>query len=210
MIAIVDYGMGNLLSVKNALDYLGEDNFICSIPTELIKADKIILPGIGGFPDCIKTLEDTGFVSELNDLVLNKKIPILGICLGMQVMCKYGYEFEKVKGLGWFDAEVVNINTVNDKIKIPNVGWEEVVYNKKSPLFKKLPKKPDFYLVHSFFMKFEDENSDEIDAYYEVDDTKITAAIRKNNIFATQFHPEKSSDLGMTVLENFIDWEPIS
>lgn len=209
MIAIVDYGMGNLLSVKNVLDYLGEDNFVCSNPEDLEQADKIILPGIGGFPDCIESLTKNGFVPILNEVVLIQKKPIIGICLGMQVMGKYGHEFAKVEGLGWFDAEIVNINTVNDKVKIPNVGWEEVVYKKASPLFKRLPKLPNFYLVHSFYMKFEDENSSEIDAYYEIEGTKITAAIRKENIFATQFHPEKSSDLGMTVLESFINWEPM-
>ena len=208
MIAIVDYGMGNLLSVKNALDYLGEDNFICSNPDELINVNKIILPGIGGFPDCIKNLEASGFIPILNQLVLIEKKPIMGICLGMQIMAEYGYEFSETKGLGWFNAKVVNINTINNTIKIPNVGWEEIIYNKKSPLFKKLPSKPDFYLVHSFFMEFDDMDSLEIDAYYEVEGTKITAAIRKNNIFATQFHPEKSSELGMTLLENFINWQP--
>lgn len=208
MIAIIDYGMGNLLSVKNALDYLGENNFICSNPSELTDVDKIILPGIGGFPDCIKNLNESGFFPVLNDLVLVKKIPIMGICLGMQIMANKGYEFEETKGLGWFDAKVVNIKTLNNKIKIPNVGWEDIIYNKKSPLFKGLPCKADFYLVHSYYMQFEDDNSSEIDAYYEIEDMKITAAIRKENIFATQFHPEKSSEHGMLMLDNFIDWEP--
>lgn len=201
-------GMGNLLSVKNILDYLGEDNFICQNPCDLNQADKIILPGIGGFPDCVNTLSQ-GFVTTLNELVINQRIPIMGICLVMQMMAKYGHEFTKSAGLGWFDAEIVNISTINEKIKIPNVGWEEVHYNKNSPLFKRLPKKPDFYLVHSYFMKFADINVSEIDAYYEIDRIKITAAARKEKIFATQFHPEKSSDLGMTVLENFIDLNPI-
>lgn len=208
MIAIVDYGMGNLLSVKNALDYLGEENFICSKPDELINVNRIILPGIGGFPDCIKNLEASGFIPILNQLALVEKKPIMGICLGMQIMAEYGFEFTETKGLGWFNAKVVNINTINNNIKIPNVGWEQIVYNKKSPLFKKLPSKSDFYLVHSFFMEFNDTENPEIDAYYEIEGTKITAAIRKNNIFATQFHPEKSSELGMTLLENFIDWQP--
>ena len=208
MIGIIDYGMGNLLSVKNILDYLGEANFICQNPGELPKADRIILPGIGGFPDCIRALHEMGFVDALNNEVMVQKKPILGICLGMQVMARYGYEFSKVEGLGWFDAQVVNINTVSDQVKVPNVGWEEIQVNRKSPLFRRLPQKSDFYLVHSFFMQFEDENAPEVDAFYQIGDTKITAAVRKDNIFATQFHPEKSSDLGMTVLENFIDWEP--
>lgn len=209
MIGIVDYGMGNLLSVKNILDYLGEDNIICHDPGDLAKADRIILPGIGGFPDCVRALHKSGFVTALDEAVLMQKKPIMGICLGMQVMARYGHEFEKVTGLGWFDAEVVNINTVNSSIKIPNVGWEEIQLNKKSPLFKRLPAKSDFYLVHSFFMKFDSDDAPEIDASYEVEGVKITAAIRKGNIFATQFHPEKSSDLGMTIVENFIDWQPV-
>ena len=208
MIGIIDYGMGNLLSVKNILDHLGEANFLCHTPGELSQADRIILPGIGGFPDCIRALHQIGFVTALNESVLVQKKPIMGICLGMQVMASYGYEFEKVEGLGWFDAQVVNINTASDQVKVPNVGWEEIHVNRKSPLFRRLPQKSDFYLVHSFYMRFEDANASEIDAFYEIGDTRITAAVRKGNIFATQFHPEKSSDLGMTVLENFIDWEP--
>jgi imidazole glycerol-phosphate synthase subunit HisH len=206
MIAIIDYGMGNLLSVKNALDYLGEDNMICSEPNQLINADKFILPGIGGFPDCMRNLTSKGFIPALNYLVLTEKRPIMGICLGMQVMAKLGREFIDTEGLGWFDAEVVNINTVQKDVKIPNVGWEDIVYNKKSPLFKKLPAKPDYYLVHSFFMKFSEIDNPQIDAYYDIDGVKITAAVRKDNIFGAQFHPEKSSDFGMTLLENFIDW----
>ena len=206
MIAIIDYGMGNLLSVKNALDYLGEDNQICSEPNQLIKADKFILPGIGGFPDCMKNLSDKGFIPVLNHLVLNEKRAIMGICLGMQVMAKLGTEFQETEGLGWFDADIVNINTVHNSAKIPNVGWEDIIYNKKSLLFKRLPTEPDFYLVHSFFMRFPEIDSPYIDAYYEIDGVKITAAVRKDNIFGSQFHPEKSSDFGMTLLENFIDW----
>lgn len=206
MIAIIDYGMGNLLSVKNALDYLGEDNQICSEPNQLVNADKFILPGIGGFPDCMKNLDTKGFIPILNHLVLNEKRAIMGICLGMQVMAKLGKEFHDTQGLGWFDAEIVNINTVHNNVKIPNVGWEDIIYNEKSPLFKKLPIKPDFYLVHSFFMKFPEIDNSQIDAYYEIDGVKITAAVRKDNIFGSQFHPEKSSDFGMTLLENFIDW----
>ena len=154
MVAIIDYGMGNLLSVKNALDYLGEDNIICSTPDQLAGVDKLILPGIGGFPDCMQNLTNSGFIPILNNLVLTEKMPIMGICLGMQVMARLGTEFKNIDGLGWFDAEIVNINTVNNQAKIPNVGWEDIVYNRKSPLFKKLPARPDFYLVHSFFMKF--------------------------------------------------------
>jgi imidazole glycerol-phosphate synthase subunit HisH len=208
MTAIIDYGMGNLLSVKNVLDYLGEESFICSNPDDLLKADKIILPGIGGFPDCMKNLQESGFIPVLNKMVLVDKKPILGICLGMQIMASYGFEFTKTKGLGWFDAKVVHINTVNDNVKIPNVGWENIIHNKKSPLFRKLSSKSDFYLVHSFFMQFNDMDNTEIDAYYEIEGNRITAAIRRDNIFATQFHPEKSSEFGMIVLENFIDWQP--
>lgn len=206
MIGIIDYGMGNLMSVKNVLDYLGEDNFICTEAKNLEQADKIILPGVGGFPDCMEHLQEREYVSKLHQLVIDEKRPIMGICLGMQAMATFGTEFKNVNGLGWFDAKVVNINTVNKNIKVPNVGWEEIIYNKKSPLFKKLPSKPDFYLVHSFFMQFADEDSSEIEAYYEVEGTKITAAVRRGNIFGTQFHPEKSSEFGMTILENFIDW----
>ena len=208
MTFIVDYGMGNLLSVKNALDHLGEPNEIVDHASDLIKADRLILPGIGGFPNCSHYLYTKGFVPVLNELVIDKKIPILGICLGMQVMAAVGKEFKSSPGLGWFNAEVIKMEfgAGFEHIKIPNIGWENISFNAKSPLFKGVGRSLDFYLVHSYYMKMADTDMDCIDATYTLGDLEVTAAVRKNNIFGTQFHPERSSDVGLAVLDNFLNW----
>ena len=204
MIAIVDYGMGNLLSVKNALDYLGEDSDICDHPDSILKAEKIILPGVGSFPDCMKNLKEKGFTDVLNHKVLEQKIPILGICLGMQVMAGAGFEMGSTEGLGWFDAEVIKMKPKDSKLKIPNIGWETVSYLTDNPLLRTFRKNPDFYFVHSYFMNC--FNEDDVTSWYNLDDQKITASVQKENIFGTQFHPEKSSDIGREVLNNFIEY----
>lgn len=206
MIGIVDYGMGNLLSVYNAFDYLGEEIMICSHPEELSKADKIVIPGVGAFKDCIDLLIDNGFVEALNEVVILEAKPTLGICLGMQVMAKKSYEFGENLGLGWFDAEVVKIKINDPEKKLPNIGWNEIKMNKDQVLFNKIPDFSDFYLVHSYYM--ECSNIHDKVASYSFDGQEITAAVLKDNIFATQFHPEKSQDHGLKLLENFIKWNP--
>lgn len=205
MIGIVDYGMGNLLSVKNAFDYLGESVMTISDPADLESVDKIVLPGVGAFGDCVKNLNEKGFKSALNYLVLEKKIPIMGICLGMQVMSKVGYEGGQFEGLGWFDAEVVRLHPSDKTLRVPHVGWTDIQYNRESPLFAGLNGAPDFYFVHSYYVKCAEPK--DVDASYDFT-YEVTASIRKNNIFGTQFHPEKSQEHGLTLLENFINWKP--
>jgi imidazole glycerol-phosphate synthase subunit HisH len=204
MIAIVNYGSGNILSVKNAFDYLGEDCQICNSPEELINAEKIILPGVGSFPDCMKNLIERKFVDVLKEKVLINKTPILGICLGMQIMAKMGFEMKKTEGLGWFDAKVIKINSSNTNFKIPNIGWENIEYKPNGILFNNSQVILDFYFVHSYFMKC--NNDDDMTSWYYLDNQKITASIQKENIFGTQFHPEKSSDYGREVLIKFIEY----
>ena len=204
MIAIVDYGMGNLLSVKNALDYLGEDCDIYDHPDSILKAEKIILPGVGSFPDCMKNLKEKSFIDALNYKVLEQKIPILGICLGMQVMAGTGFEMGSTEGLGWFDAKVIKMKPKDSKFKIPNIGWETVSYLTDNSLLRTFRKNPDFYFVHSYFMNC--FNEDDVTSWYNLDDQRITASVQKENIFGTQFHPEKSSDFGREVLNNFIEY----
>lgn len=205
MIAIIDYGMGNLLSVYNAFDYLGADVKICSHPEEIKHADRIVIPGVGAFKDCIEKITNTGFLNALNEEVIVKAKPTLGICLGMQVMAKKSFEGGEHKGLGWFDAEVVRLTPNDEQLRVPNIGWNTIDYNRDIFLFKGLPLNPDFYLVHSFYMKA----NDKFDIVATYDYTyPVTAAVLKNNIFATQFHPEKSQDYGLQLLDNFIVWNP--
>jgi glutamine amidotransferase len=205
MIGIIDYGMGNLLSVYSAFDYLGADVKICRHPEELKSVDKIVIPGVGAFKDCIEKIKSSGFEVALNEETIKKGKPTLGICLGMQVMATKSFEGGEFDGLGWFDAEVIRLQKPNPETRVPNVGWNDISYSKDVSLFKGLPPVPDFYLVHSYFMNTVDEK--DVVAVYDYDQT-VTAAVLKDNIFATQFHPEKSQDHGMKILENFIDWNP--
>ncbi|OGL45291.1 MAG: imidazole glycerol phosphate synthase, glutamine amidotransferase subunit, partial [Candidatus Schekmanbacteria bacterium RBG_13_48_7] len=177
MVGIVDYKMGNLLSVFNALEYIGEEPVICTSPKQLHKIEKIILPGVGAFGDCINTLTQTGFSDMLNEMVTIKKKPILGICLGMQVMAKYGYESGGHDGLGWFDAEVILIEPDDKSLHIPHVGWNNISYQKSNPLFKNIPDNADTYFVHSFYMKCNNKNDVIATCDYGM---KITAAVNRN------------------------------
>ena len=205
MIGIIYYGMGNILSVKNAIEFLGEDVTICLTPQSLLECDKYILPGVGAFGDCIRNLYQHKFVNELNLQVIENKKPILGICLGMQAMAKKSYEGGEYEGLGWFDAEVVKIETNNKKLKVPHVGWNELDYNTNHPLFAGLPKISEFYFVHSYYMSCINKEDIIATCSYGID---VTAAVCKENIVATQFHPEKSQDYGLRFLENFVEWNP--
>ena len=200
MIGIIDYGMGNLLSVKNAVEYLGFDAEIVKSPNDLVNYEKLILPGVGAFPDCVKNITENGFISELNNQVVDNKKPILGICLGMQVMAKIGKEGGITRGLGWFDAEVELIVSNSEKCRIPHVGWSETTCSNHQ-IFEGLPPVPEFYFVHSYYMKF--KNNDQVIATFNHGGI-FTAAVAKNNIIGCQFHPEKSQEHGLIVLNNFI------
>ena len=205
MIGIVDYGMGNLLSVLNAVEHLGFEAEICDEPYLLLSKERIILPGVGSFHDCMRNLSNKGFVEVLNEIVLVKKTPVLGICLGMQAMAKKSYEGGEFKGLGWFDADVVRITPNDPNLKVPQIGWNNITRKKKHPLFEGLPESPDLYFVHSFHMRC--ANPDDILAVCDYG-SEVTAAVSKDNICATQFHPEKSQDHGLKILYNFLDWNP--
>lgn len=205
MIAIIDYGMGNILSVKNAVSMAGKEARILHTPEGLEDAERIVLPGVGAFPDCMKNLRLKGFIKALEEAVFQRKTPILGICLGMQVMAERSFECGEHSGMGWFEADVVRLNPENSSLRVPQIGWNDVTYRNDSPLFAGLPDRPDFYFVHSYSLKCRDER--DVDATCDYGET-VTAAVRKENIFATQFHPEKSQDYGLKVLENFLRWRP--
>jgi glutamine amidotransferase len=205
MICIIDYGMGNLLSVRHAVESLGATVKICNNPEELGEAERLILPGVGAFRDCIGNLRSRGFADVLTHLVLERRKPILGICLGMQVMASTGFEGGEYSGLGWLAAEVVRLQPNPPALRIPHIGWNDVESRPGSPLFKGLPPTPCFYFVHSYHMKC--RNPEEVDATCDYGGV-FTCAVRKGNIFATQFHPEKSQDHGLKFLENFLRWRP--
>jgi imidazole glycerol-phosphate synthase subunit HisH len=204
-VGVIDYGMGNIFSVVSALDTVGADVVICQEPDSLKEVDRIILPGVGAFKDCIDSITKTGFSEALTKEVIEKGKPVYGICLGMQIMARKSFEFGKHNGLGWIEGDVELVKPKDKILRVPHVGWNDVNYRTDSPLFAGLPESPDFYFVHSFHLQC-DQNQD-VEATCDYGQT-VTAAIKKNNIFASQFHPEKSQDFGLKVLENFLSWIP--
>lgn len=200
MIVIIDYGLGNLASVKNMFRKIGvQDVLISNREADILKADKLLLPGVGAFDAGIQRLEDTGLIPLLNKKVLEQKTPILGICLGMQMLTKNSEEGNKT-GLGWIDAEVVKFRPDPSlKLKVPNMGWEYIQVKRENPLLA-YNSKSRFYFVHSYYVKC--NNDSEILASSTFG-TEFTCAVNKENIYGTQFHPEKSLSYGMAVFKNF-------
>ncbi len=200
-LVIVDYGMGNLNSVKRALDRMRVDALISSDPKEIAGSDKIILPGVGHFAKAMSNLKELNLLDVLNEAALVKKKPILGICLGMQLLAKHSEEGDS-EGLGWFDADVVKFE-VSDKLKykIPHMGWNQVSIKKQSSLMKNIPEMSEFYFVHSYHVKTKTRTDDLNETEF---DYVFSSAIEKDNIFGVQYHPEKSHDAGAQLLENFI------
>lgn len=200
-VGIIDYGSGNLLSVKNAIEFLGFDVEIFNNPELTSSFDKLILPGVGAFGTCFSNLNKSNFIRPINQDVLVNKKQILGICVGMQVMAENGYEGGGYKGLSWFKSKVVKLSPELSELKVPNIGWHKLDYDKKNPLFRDLPDLVNVYFVHSYHMECSISNDVIATCNYG---QKITAAVNKDNIFGTQFHPEKSQDIGLKILENFI------
>ena len=203
-IALIDYGSGNLQSAYKALELVSNCKnkiFITSNSKDLLKADKIILPGVGAFADCIKGLKSiSGMIDVLNEVVLEKKKPFLGICIGMQLLATKGKEKGDHDGLGWIKGKVIKIKK-NKKIKIPHMGWNTVKVISKHPILKR--KKFESYFVHSY--NFICKNKKNIIATCDYQQ-KITAIVGKENIIGTQFHPEKSQKIGLEILKNFVSW----
>lgn len=199
-IVIVDYGMGNLNSVKRILSRLKIDVSISAHPEDIVAADKIILPGVGHFSQAMTNLHTLKLLDPLNKAVLVEKKPILGICLGMQLMAKKSEE-GNVSGLGWIDADVVRFN-IHDKLKykIPHIGWNQISMAKPSALMTDINPDAEFYFVHSYH--FQNRNPEDIlnTTEYEY---SFTSAIERGNIFGVQYHPEKSHDAGEQLFKNF-------
>ena len=203
MIVIINYGMGNLHSVLKAFKRLRVDAIISSNPEDIQKAEKLILPGVGHFKRGMKNLSELGLINLLNEVVVEKEIPILGICLGMQLFTKHSEEGD-VDGLGWLDATTVKFNFDKEfsHLRIPHIGWNTLQLANNSSLFTGIENDASFYFVHSYHVVC--ENSEDIAATTEYGH-EIVSSIRKNNIFATQFHPEKSHDAGLLMLKNFVE-----
>ena len=199
MIAIIDYGAGNLHSVKNALDFLGADNIVTGNKEEILSADKVILPGVGAFGDAMKCLEERGLVETVKAVAENGK-PFLGICLGLHLLFEESEESPNVKGLGIFKGKIVKIPD-NRSLKIPHMGWNNIRITKDSKILKNIGNEPYVYFVHSYYVEAEDESV--VSAYTEYGQ-RLDIAVEQGNVFATQFHPEKSGDTGMEILKNFI------
>ena len=201
MIAIIDYGMGNLGSVKKMINRLGEESVITSDAGEIKKCSKIILPGVGHFARAVMEIRNRVLWNLLSEQVLIKKKPILGICLGMQLMASQSEEGKAI-GFGWFNAEVIRIKVSNTiKYKIPHTGWNSLEYKKNSPLLNDLQADSHYYFVHSYHTVCKDPEDILCTTCYE---TKFVSAIQKGNIFGVQFHPEKSHAAGETLLRNFV------
>ncbi len=202
MITIIDYECGNLGSIQNMIKKIGGASRISSNPEEIANAKKLILPGVGAFDTGIKNLHDKGIWDILNKKVLHEKIPILGICLGMQLMTKSSQE-GVLSGLSWIDAETCKFSFeyADKKRKIPNMGWNFIQLKKESVLFLNMYENPRFYFVHSYFVRC--YNNQDVLAIAEYG-FNYHCAFEKENIFGVQFHPEKSHKYGMKLFENFI------
>lgn len=201
-VGIINYKMGNIQSVVNALTFLGHIPIISSNPQKLSKADAYILPGVGAFAEAMKNLQNEGLIDFLNEEILTNKKPILGICLGMQLMTKYSLERGKHQGLGWIDAQVLPIPFVTH-LRVPHVGWNNLNIIQKEPLFSRLDKESHFYFDHSYYVSSNDESLSAAQCNHGVE---MCVAFRKDNIFATQFHPEKSQTSGLKLLRNFLNY----
>ncbi|MBI2722918.1 MAG: imidazole glycerol phosphate synthase subunit HisH [Bacteroidetes bacterium] len=200
MIVIIDYGLGNLASVLNMFKKIGVKDVTVSGNKEIIsKATKLLLPGVGAFDAGMNNLTQSGLIPLLNQKVLQEKVPILGICLGMQLLTKRSEE-GKNAGLGWIDAETVKFNPDPSlKLKVPHMGWNYIQVKRQNPLIDSQSKNR-FYFVHSYYVKCFDESQSLATSNFDID---FTCMVNKDNIFGAQFHPEKSLKFGMKVFENF-------
>ena len=198
MIVIVDYGLGNLVSVKNMLKKLGIESTITDKKEAIEKAKKIILPGVGAFDNGMNLIKQKGLLEVLNQKATVEKIPVLGICLGMQLLTK-GSEEGIEKGLGWVDAQTIKFNFTDRVLKIPHMGWSYIDVKKENKLIRK-EDKHRFYFVHSYYVKCNNENDIIANCNYG---NEFTCILNHENIYGAQFHPEKSLKFGMELLNNF-------
>ena len=199
MVAIIDYDAGNIKSVEKALISLGTETILTRDPEVILKADHIILPGVGSFGDAMAKLHHYGLVEVIHEAV-KKNVPFLGICLGLQLMFESSEETPGVEGLGLLKGKIVRIPE-GDGLKIPHIGWNNLAYPNQGRLYQDIPENSYVYFVHSYYLQAEDPAIVRATTEYGV---TIHASVEKDNVFACQFHPEKSSAVGMKILENFV------
>ena len=205
-VTIVDYSSGNISSVINSFKEVAKNKAIIEVTSDLNKiksSDKIVLPGQGSFKSCVDALNKiSGLNDALNEFVLVNKKPLLGICVGLQMFADVGYEETETKGLGWISGKVSKIDNQNGKYKLPHIGWNQINILKDSKIFKQVENNSHMYFVHSY--EFVPKNKNVISATTEYS-SNIVCSVEKENIFGTQFHPEKSDKIGLKIIQNFIN-----
>ena len=205
-VTIVDYKSGNISSVINSFKEVAKDKVKIEVTSDINKiksSDKVVLPGQGSFKSCTDALKSiNGLVETLNEFVINYKKPLLGICVGLQMFADTGYEEIETKGLGWISGKVTKIDNQNGKYKLPHIGWNEINILKDSRIFKDIKDKSHMYFVHSYEFVPNDKNIVSATTDYS---SNHVCAVEKDNIFGTQFHPEKSDKIGLKIIENFIN-----
>ena len=205
-VTIVDYKSGNISSVINSFKEVAKDKVNIKVTSDLstIKdSDKVVLPGQGSFKSCIDGLNNIdGLINTLNEFAIENKKPILGICVGLQMFADIGYEEIETKGLGWISGKVSKINNQNGKYKLPHIGWNQINIVKDSKIFKNIENNSHMYFVHSYEFIPKDKNVISAKTDYS---SNIVCSVEKENIFGTQFHPEKSDKIGLKIIDNFIN-----
>lgn len=200
---IVNYGMGNLGSVSRALEECGADVLVSENPDDLACATHVVLPGVGAFRDGMTHLSQGGWVEPLTQLIVRDKFPLLGICLGMQLLADIGHEGGKTEGLGWIPGEVGRLNPSSKETRIPHIGWNEVHIKQESPFFSEINSGHDFYFVHTYHFTPRDPSHALTTTPYCGD---FVSSVQNENILGVQFHPEKSSRMGLKLLQNFLNF----
>ena len=205
-VTIVDYKSGNISSVINSFKEVAKDKVNIEVTSDLNKiksSDKVVLPGQGSFKSCVDALNNIeGLVDSLNEFAISSKKPLLGICVGLQMFADIGYEETETKGLGWMPGKVLKIDNQNGKYKLPHIGWNEINIVKDSKIFKNIENKSHMYFVHSYEFIPSDKNVISATTDYS---TNIVCSVGKENLFGTQFHPEKSDKTGLQIIQNFIN-----
>ena len=205
-ITIVDYKSGNISSVINSFNEVAKDKVKIEVTSDInkiISSDKVVLPGQGSFKSCVDGLNNiNGLVDALNEFAINNKKPLLGICVGLQMFADIGYEETETKGLGWISGKVSKIDNQNGKYRLPHIGWNQINIVNESKIFKDIENNSHMYFVHSYEFIPNDKNVISATTDYS---SNIVCAVEKENIFGTQFHPEKSDKIGLKIIDNFIN-----